>query len=395
MKKLVLLMVAMLLVQVLPTTGRAEEKVWKLGGRIVPGPLPPDYKTKVDVDAQIDLVYGKAGDVELKLDFAKPKLCKGQKVPLAIYIHGGAWTSGDKGAGVSAGIKSQEANMLYQLGFAVAAINYRLCPKYIFPAQVEDCKLAVRYLRANAAKLGFDPDRIGIWGGSAGGHLVSMLGTADKSAGLEGPGLENISSRVQMVVDYFGPTDFKTLMDNNKDKNNPGIKTLTNFLGCNPYDCPETAIKASPTTYISKDDPPILMIHGDKDVVVPYSQSTVFAKKLFAAGNTCALVKVDNAGHGFVPTPKTSKTLPDIETIKRLTVMQMARYLEPALYGDSNMDGMLDFNDALELASRIGHAGTDKDGNPAPDTWNPLCDLVSDGKIDDADWKEFLKVWMK
>lgn len=395
MKKLVLLMVIVLAAQIVPSSSKAEEKICKLGDRVVPGPLPPEYKTKVEVDSQIDIVYGKAGDVELKMDFAKPILCKNQKVPLAIYIHGGAWTSGDKSAGVSSGIKSQEANMLYQLGFAVAAINYRLCPKYIFPAQVEDCKLAVRYLRANASKLGFDPDRIGIWGGSAGGHLVSMLGTTDKSAGLEGPGLENISSRVQVVVDYFGPTDFKTLMDNNKNKNNPGIQTLKNFLGCNPYDCLETAIKASPTTYISKDDPPILMIHGDKDVVVPYNQSTVFAKKLHEAGNPCALIKVDNAGHGFVPTPKTAKTLPGIEGIKTLTVMQMARYLEPALFGDANMDGSIDYQDAFELATRIGDRGTDIDGNPAPDTWNPLCDLVPDGKIDDADWKAFLEVWSK
>ena len=395
MKKLVLLMVVVLAAQIVPSSGKAEEKIWKLGDRVVPGPLPPDYKIKIEVDSHIDLIYGKAGDVELKFDFAKPKICKDQKVPLAIYIHGGAWTSGDKSAGVSSGIKSQEANMLYQLGFAVAAINYRLCPKYIFPAQVEDCKLAVRYLRANAEKFGFDPDRIGIWGGSAGGHLVSMLGTADKSAGLEGPGLENVSSRVQAVVDYFGPTDFKTLMDNNKNKNNPGMQTLTNFFGCNPYDCPETAIKASPVTYISKDDPPILMIHGDKDVVVPYNQSTVFAKKLFEVGNPCALIKVDNAGHGFVPTPKTAKTLPGIQDIKTLTVMQMARYLEPALLGDANMDGSIDYEDAFELATRIGFTGTDKDGNPAPDSWSPLCDIVPDGKINDADWVKFLEVWMK
>ncbi|NTU61539.1 MAG: prolyl oligopeptidase family serine peptidase [Caldiserica bacterium] len=184
-------------------------------------------------------------------------------------------------------------------------------------------------------------------------------------------------------------------MDNNKNKNNPGIQTLKNFLGCNPYDCPETAIKASPTTYISKVDPPILMIHGDKDVVVPYSQSTVFAKKLFASGNPCALIKVDNAGHGFVPTPKTAKTLPDIEGIKTLTVMQMARYLEPALFGDTNMDGSIDYQDAFELATRIGDKGTDIDGNPAPDSWNPLCDIVPDGKINDADWVKFLEVWMK
>jgi acetyl esterase/lipase len=395
MKKLALLMAVAILSLTSPMSGKTADKIWKLGERVVPGPLPPVIGSKVEVDSQIDLVYGKAGDFELKFDFAKPKLCKGQKVPLAVYIHGGAWTSGDKGAGVSAGIKSPEANLFYQLGFAVAAINYRLCPKYIFPAQVEDCKLAIRFFRSNADNLGIDPDRIGIWGGSAGGHLVSMLGCADKTAGLEGPELANVSSRVQAVVDYFGPTDIKNLMDNNKNKNNPGITTIANFLGCNPYECPEKAIQASPVTYVSKDDPPILMVHGDRDVVVPYSQSTVFAKKLHENGNACALIKVKNGGHGFVPTPKTAKIAPDNNSIRMLTVSHIARYLEPAVFGDANLDGQIDLTDAIEVAVRTGQLGTDAMGNPAPDSWNPLCDLVPDGKIDDADWKAFLQVWTR
>ncbi len=393
MRKIALLMIIMLSVQAVPI--KAEETVWKLGDRIVPGPLPPKIGEKVSVESKIDLVYGKARDVDLKFDFAKPSVCRDQKVPLAIYIHGGAWTTGDKAEGVSSGIKSAEANLFYQLGFAVAAINYRLCPKYIFPAQIEDCKLAVRYFRANADKLGIDPDKIGIWGGSAGGHLVALLGTSDKSAGLDGPGLENISSKVQAVVDYFGPTDFPELMKNNTNKNNPGIKTLEDFFGCNPYDCPETAEKASPVTYVSSDDPPILMIHGNKDVVVPYSQSTVFAKKLVAVGNPCALIKVKNAGHGFVPTPKTAKIQPDIASIRFASVRHIARCLEPALYCDTNMDGSVDFLDALELVTKFGQTGTDKDGNPAPDSWNPLCDIRQDGKIDEGDWDDFLKFWMR
>ena len=143
MRKIALLIIIMLAVQAVPA--KAEETVWKLGDRIVPGPLPPKIGEKVSVESKIDLVYGKAGDEKLKFDFAKPTVCRSQKVPLAIYIHGGAWTTGDKAEGVSSGIKSAEANLFYQLGFAVAAINYRLCPKYIFPAQIEDCKLAVRY----------------------------------------------------------------------------------------------------------------------------------------------------------------------------------------------------------------------------------------------------------
>jgi hypothetical protein len=170
---------------------------------------------------------------------------------------------------------------------------------------------------------------------------------------------------------------------------------LTDFLGCNPYDCPEKARQASPVTYISKDDPPILMIHGDKDTTVPYEQSTVFAKKLIADGNTCALIKVKNAGHGFRPTPTSAKITPDNLAIRLLTVEHIARVLEHGLFCDTNMDGVTDFNDAVEIAAKNGQNGTDKNGSPAPDSWNPLCDINLDGKIDLSDWSAFLKFWME
>ncbi len=363
-------------------------KQYKLGERTVPGPLPPNPEAAMpDCDIKNDIIYGKAGDIELKLDFAKPKLCDGQKVPLVVFIHGGGWKNGDKRGGTT----KPESKMCLQLGFATASLDYRLVPKAIFPAQVEDCKLAIRYLRKNADKLGFDPDRIGIYGSSAGGHLVSILGTANDDDGLEGPGLEGTSSGVKCVVDYFGPTD---LTDMGKGYNNlGGIQTLKDFLGCLPTDCQDVAAKASPVTYVDKGDPPILIQHGADDNLVPYDQGVRLAKKYFENGNNCALIKVKNAGHGFAPIKKGVQIYPPIQEVWKKTVSHMARYLEPALLGDLNMDGAIGIDDAIELAYLLGSQGTDENGAEAPDDWNPLADLNADGKIDVSDWDLFWDNW--
>ena len=367
----------------------AEEKVWKLGDRVVPGPLPPNMSAPIpQLDIQKDVVYGTVEGVELKLDFAKPKLCKNQKVPLVVFIHGGGWKSGDKG---DSHLNKGGITMFYQLGFAFASINYRLTPTYKFPAQVNDCKLAIRFLRTNANKFGIDPDRIGIWGSSAGGHLVSILSTANDNDGLEGPGLEGVSSRIACVVDYFGPTDFSGIKGDYN--NNNGISMIKDFFGCDPWECPEIARLASPVTYCDKDDPPMLIQHGDMDNLVPYSQGESLAKHLFAVNVPCALIKVKNAGHGFAPIKRGTEIKPSYNEITKKTVYHLVRYLEPSTLGDLNLDGKIDLSDAIELAYLFGANGTDKSGQAAIDTWNPLADLVADGKIDLKDWNIFWKVW--
>jgi len=360
---------------------------WKLGNRQVPGPLPPDMHASMPLlDTKIDVVFGEVDGVKLKLDFAKPSLCRNQKVPLVVFVHGGGWHAGDK----SGGLQRNDSKMFFQLGFAVASINYRLSPQYHFPAHIHDCKLAIRFLRKNADYFGFDPDRIGIWGSSAGGHLVSLMGTADDDDGLEGQGLEGISSRVQAVVDHFGPTDLTAF---STQVIGAGLETIKNFLGCYPYDCPDVAAKASPATYVTSDDPPLIIIHGDKDNVVPYSQAEIFAEKLRKVLNACALIKVKNAGHGFMPTPIGATISPSQEYINFLTVSHLARYLEPALYGDLNMDGKKNSTDTLELMTHIGMIGVGPNATPASDNWNPLADLLADGKIDFQDWLCFINAF--
>jgi acetyl esterase/lipase len=364
----------------LPVSRGSAQTDWRLGGRPVPGPLPPDPKAPLPaLDLEIDVVFGQAGREALKLDLAKPTLCRDQTVPLAIFIHGGGW----KGGGKAGGLTRPDSRMLLQLGFAVASINYRLAPEHHFPAQIEDCKLAVRYLRRNAAFFGLDPDRIGVWGSSAGGHLVSLMGTADDDDGLEGPGLEGVSSRVQAVVDHFGPTDL-TIAGGAVDQ--WARQTVADFLGCDPALCPETARAASPAAYATPDDPPILILHGEKDQTVPYVQGEIFAEALRRVGNACALIKVKNAGHGFVPTPAGIEIVPSQEDIQIQTVSHLARFLEPALFGDMNTDGRFDAEDVSLFLKQAGATGVGPGAIPAPDDWNPLADLRPDGRIDALDW---------
>jgi acetyl esterase/lipase len=358
--------------------GRADT-AWLLGGRPVPGPLPPTASAaRPDLDIQLDIPYGTTDDPHLKLDYAKPTLCRDQIVPLVVYVHGGSWNSGDK----SIAFLMNDARMFFQLGFAVAAINYRLTPASKFPAQVNDGKLAIRYLRKNASTLGFDQDRIGIWGDSAGGHLVAMMGLAGPADGLEGPGLEGVSSRVKAVVEHYGPTDFT---DTASVALIGAMSALIDFLGCDPRICLDVARAASPVSYVTSDDPPILCMHGDKDTTVPYRQAELLAARLKSVGNAAALIKVKNAEHIFVPSPVTAVISPSEEMIELLTVGHLARYLEPALFGDLNMDGHKDMRDLRLLLSLVGSIGVGPATTPAPDNWNPLADLVPDGVIDYKD----------
>jgi acetyl esterase/lipase len=199
-----------------------------------------------------------------------------------VWVHGGGWTNGDKARG--------SAFVFATKGYAVASINYRFSQHAIFPAQILDCKAAIRWLRANARKYGLDSDHIGAWGASAGGHLVALLGTTTGVKELEGPGGNaDQSSRVQAVVDWFGPTDFLTI----------GAKeTRTKLLGGDPQANKEKAAKASPITYVSKDAAPFLIMHGDKDKTVPISQSETFAEALKKAGADATFVIVKGGKHG-------------------------------------------------------------------------------------------------
>jgi acetyl esterase len=257
--------------------------------------LPPLKGVKVERD----LTYAKVnGDREMKLDLYVPEGAEG-KLPLVVWVHGGGWQNGTK-AGNPAGFLAME-------GYVSASLDYRLTDVAPFPAQIEDCKAAIRWLRANAEKYHIDPDRIGVWGASAGGHLVALLGTAgDQKAWDVGENTDQ-TSRVQAVCDYFGPTDFTRMPGAAATKADGPVAKL---LGGPVSEKTEAARAASPVTYVSKDDPPFLICHGTEDKTVAMSQSEQLHEALKEAGVETTLLKVKGAGHGQFNSDDTDPTGP-------------------------------------------------------------------------------------
>ncbi len=179
-------------------------------------------------------------------------------------------------------------------GYVAASIGYRLAPKHIFPAQIEDCKCAIRYLRANAERLHIDPNRIGVVGGSAGAHLALMLGTMGSEDGLEGEGgSPDASSRVQAVVSFAGPTDLTAEL--------PTVSKplLATFLGGPQPEKQDAARRASPITYIDKSDPPMLLVQGTKDPLVPHDQAIRMVEAMTKAGVPGRVELMIGEGHGW------------------------------------------------------------------------------------------------
>ena len=228
-----------------------------------------------------DLEYVANGHPRQKLDLYLPKGAE-YSVPVVLWVHGGGWAAGDK--------SRSPAVPLALRGYAVAAINYRFSQHAIFPAQIHDCKAAIRWLRSRSQQYGLDPQHIGAWGASAGGHLVALLGVTNGHRELEGK-LGNLehSSSVQAVVDWFGPTDFMTVGSQ---------PTRTKLLGGEPKDKLQLAQLASPLQHVSSGDCPFLIMHGDKDKTVPISQSELLTEALSKAGVDATMVTITDGGHG-------------------------------------------------------------------------------------------------
>jgi acetyl esterase/lipase len=243
-----------------------------------------------------DLPYVTGGHEQQKLDLYLPGT--EEKLPLIIRIHGGAWFAGSK--------ESENPKDYLQDGFAVASINYRLSQHAIFPAQIQDCKAAVRYLRANAQKYNLDPNRFAVWGESAGGHLAALLGTTGDVNEFDVGENITVSSRVQAVVDYFGPTDFLQMeehrLPDGMHHNSPDTPE-SKLIGGNIADNPQKVAKANPITYVKKDAPPFLIIHGDKDPLVPHHQSELLEAALKKAGVPVTFYTVKGGGHGGFTDP--------------------------------------------------------------------------------------------
>jgi acetyl esterase/lipase len=252
----------------------------------------PPYVLPPGVDVKSDVVYASPGGRDLHLDLYLPKEGAGP-FPAVVYIHGGGWRNGNKSA-----FRRQAAYMATK-GYVGACIQYRLSGEAKYPAALHDSKAAVRWLRANAAKYRVDPDRIGAAGGSAGGHLVAMLGTT--AGKLEGDaGNTTVSSRVKAVAAFNPAVDLVSWGKAGPQKID---NTLVEFLGCSYGANPKLWAEATPITHVSKASAAFLFLHGSGDTTVPYQQSLDMMKTLEAAGVHAELLTADGAKHGFFNSP--------------------------------------------------------------------------------------------
>lgn len=259
---------------------------------------PPGRMTALPPQTLRDIEYARIGNQSLKLDLYLPE---GQgPFPVIIWIHGGGWTSGDKDLDADDPQVRQTTR-----GYAVASIDYRLSQQAHFPAQIEDCKAAVRWLRARAGNYNLDPARIAVWGASAGGHLAALLGTSGDVIELEGSeDNQGYSSRVNAVVDWFGPTDLLKMSTdslpfpcNLLDHDSP-FSPESLLIGCAIQTCRERTEKANPIRYVTGDDPPFLIMHGDHDCLVGPQQSRRLYDALTAVSARASLKIIAGAGHG-------------------------------------------------------------------------------------------------
>ncbi|MEQ1843064.1 MAG: alpha/beta hydrolase [Verrucomicrobiales bacterium] len=261
-------------------------------------PAPKAFTLPAGIRMERDLAYIPDGDEAQRLDLYLPEQTPEKPLPLIVHIHGGGWQGGSK-------FPCPFIEMVLK-GYIVASVEYRFSQKAKFPAQIQDCQAAIRWLRANHEKYAIDPGKVGVVGGSAGGHLSALVGTSGgaKIFPIVG-GHEDQSDRVQAVCDIYGPADFTTVVAQAAADTN--VKNVFQFnLQKDPYSSLigvplEDQAKSqavSPVTYISEDDPPVLILHGTHDALVPYAQSVQFAGALKAKGVPVWLQTLPGSGHG-------------------------------------------------------------------------------------------------
>jgi acetyl esterase/lipase len=231
-----------------------------------------------------NIEYSRPGGHPLELDLYLPERRPAKPLPVVIWVHGGGWKGGSK--------DRCPATWLVPHGYAVASINYRLIPDHLWPAQLQDCRAAVRWLRAYAGTYGLHAGRIGAWGASAGGHIVSLMGTVDTSA----------DERVQAIIDFYGPSDLLTMPPNvlsdNRTREDLAQANAALLLGGIVMDQPEKARAASALHHVSSNDAPFLIMHGTTDEQVPVDQSQRLHEKLLATRVPSTLHLIPDAGHG-------------------------------------------------------------------------------------------------
>jgi acetyl esterase/lipase len=254
---------------------------------LAPAQQPPAAPADVTVERGIE--YSNPDGQHLQLNLARPKDRAGP-FPAVVCVHGGGFRAG-KREGYDGLIVR-----LAQKGYVAATVSYRLAPKYPFPAAVHDTKAAVRWVRANAAKYRIDPDRIGVTGSSAGGHLAQFLGVTADVKEFEGDGGNpGVSSKVRCVVNVYGPSDFTKSYGKSVD----AAEVLPLFLGGNLETARAAHVRSSPLNWVTPNAAPTLCVHGTEDKYVAHEQAVWIVDRLKGAGVEAELLTLPGAGHGF------------------------------------------------------------------------------------------------
>jgi len=249
-----------------------------------------------DVELVSDIVFGQGGASDLKLNITRPRTPPSGRMPVMIFIHGGGWSSGDR--------KDFHPFMFQfsKAGIFCASVQYRLAPKDRFPAQIQDVKCAVRWLRAHADEYQIDTTRMIAFGGSAGAHLAALLATTSDVPEFEGTGGNpGQSSAVNAAICLAGPYDlelgYRHSTQQRPAEANAVRGLLPSLLGGKPDEVPDAYRKASPITYARKECPPLLLVHGEDDPLVLIEQAEVFTKKLQDVGATVQFLRLPGGTH--------------------------------------------------------------------------------------------------
>ena len=270
-----------------------------------PRPQPPPPP---GVELIHDVEIGTGGGRPLHAEIARPKDPSTAPMPAVIWIHGGGWSGGSH--------KGNTAVFLATKGYFTASIEYRLSGEAKWPAQIEDCKLGVRWLRANAAKYNIDPARIGCWGSSAGGHLVACLGVMDDPRFEGSGGYAGVSSGVQAVCDFYGPADMTQGSAGIQGaQDGQDAQAPLGLFGAPFKDKPELWRDGSPIVHVKAGDPPFLIVHGDADKTVPHEHSEKFVAALQKAGVPVELITVQRGGHNLQAQPGETPAEPGRDAI--------------------------------------------------------------------------------
>ncbi|CAN5645637.1 N/A [soil metagenome] len=283
-----------------------------------PAPAPEGVTVLHDVE------IGQGGVRTLHAELAYPTIPPTTPMPAVLWIHGGSWSGGS--------YKNNPIQWLATKGFFTASIEYRLSGEAKWPAQLQDCKLGVRWLRANAAIYNVDPNRIAVWGASAGGHLAACLGTMDTPQFEGRGGYERVDSHVKAVVDFAGPVDFTEgsagiqTLGKPPEYESPGLVRL---FGGSFNDKTAFWTQGSPIIYVKAGDPPFLIVHGNRDTTVPYEQSLKMDAALKKEGVPVEFITVDNGDHGMEATKGDPPANPDTAELKARVLEFLERNLKP------------------------------------------------------------------